>query len=200
MNPDPVKQERCELRKKQLLWVMDNFTEPVYTPDCANNMASLSDTFNVQDDIDLEGYNPCGITMTILNFEPINTSLSEFSNASVARIMRDMQCYLPKTLRMIGLWNPKSWNAGNSTIPEETMELMGNFSEWILCMKSRILNDFTTKYILGGKLQFLEIMKRRYKRQYSERTETTMETSESKEPIKLNINFTRLGTDEGSKS
>lgn len=179
---------------------MDNFTEPVYTPDCANNMASLSDTFNVQEDIDLEGYNPCGITMTILNFEPINTSLSEFSNASVARIMRDMQCYLPKTLRMIGLWNPKSWNAGNSTIPEETMELMSNFSEWILCMKSRILNDFTTKYILGGKLQFLEIMKRRYKRQYSERTETTMETSEPKEPIKLNINFTKLGADEGSKS
>lgn len=200
MNPNNQMQERCELRRKQLKWLMDNFTEPVYTPDCANNMASLSDTFNVQEDIDLEGYNPCGITMTILNFEPINTSLSEFSNASVARIMRDMQCYLPKTLRMIGLWNPKSWNAGNSTIPEETMELMGNFSEWILCMKSRILNDFTTKYILGGKLQFLEIMKRRYKRQYSERTETTMETSEPKEPIKLNINFTRLGADEGSKS
>lgn len=179
---------------------MENFTEPVYTPDCANNMASLSDTFNVQDDIEMEGYNPCGITMTILNFEPVNTSLSEFSNASVARIMRDMQCYLPKTLRQTGLWNPKSWNAGNSTISEETSELMNAFSEWILCMKSRILNDFTTKYILGGKPQFLEIMKRRYRKQYSDRIDTTVETSEPKEPIKLNINFSRLGADEGSKS
>lgn len=200
MNPNEQMQERCELRRSQLKWLMENFTEPVYTPDCANNMASLSDTFNVQDDNELEGYNPCGITMTILNFEPVNTSLSEFSNASVARIMRDMQCYLPKTLRMTGLWNPKSWNAGNSTIADETMELMSAFSEWILCMKSRILNDFTTKYILGGKPQFLEIMKRRYRKQYSDRIDTTVETSEPKEPIKLNINFSRLGTDEGSKS
>ena len=200
MNPNEQMQERCELRRSQLKWLMENFTEPVYTPDCANNMASLSDTFNVQDDIEMEGYNPCGITMTILNFEPVNTSLSEFSNASVARIMRDMQCYLPKTLRQTGLWNPKSWNAGNSTISEETSELMNAFSEWILCMKSRILNDFTTKYILGGKPQFLEIMKRRYRKQYSDRIDTTVETSEPKEPIKLNINFSRLGADEGSKS
>ena len=200
MNPNEQMQERCELRRSQLKWLMENFTEPVYTPDCANNMASLSYTFNVQDDIEMEGYNPCGITMTILNFEPVNTSLSEFSNASVARIMRDMQCYLPKTLRMAGLWNPKSWNAGNSTISEETSELMSAFSEWILCMKSRILNDFTTKYILGGKPQFLEIMKRRYRKQYSDRIDTTVETSEPKEPIKLNINFSRLGADEGNKS
>ena len=200
MNPNEQMQERCELRRSQLKWLMENFTEPVYTPDCANNMASLSDTFNVQDDIEMEGYNPCGITMTILNFEPVNTSLSEFSNASVARIMRDMQCYLPKTLRQTGLWNPKSWNVGNSTISEETSELMSAFSDWILCMKSRILNDFTTKYILQGKPQFLEIMKRRYRKQYSDRIDTTVETSEPKEPIKLNINFSRLGADEGSKS
>ena len=185
MNPNKQMQEKCELRRSQLKWLMENFTEPVYTPDCANNMASLSDTFNVQDDIELEGYNPCGITMTILNFEPIHTSLSEFSNASVARIMRDMQCYLPKTLRMTGLWNPKSWNAGNSTISEETSELMSAFSDWILCMKSRILNDFTTKYILNGKPQFLEIMKRRYRRQYSDRYEPVQDNQSNNTDVQI---------------
>lgn len=173
MNQDPVKQERCELRKKQLLWLMDNFTGPVYTPDCSNNMASLSDAFNIEDNNELEGYNACGLTMAILNYEPKNIKAYEMSYCGVATFMRNVQIYLPKFLRYkdITLWNPSSWTAGTSTIAESTIEIMDKFTNWLFSIKSRILDDFTVKYLMGGKLQYLEIMKRRYRRQYSEKYE-----------------------------
>lgn len=173
MNQDPVKQERCELRKKQLLWLMDNFTGPVYTPDCSNNMASLSDTFNIEDNNELEGYNACGLTMAILNYEPKNIKAYEMSYYGVATFMRNVQIYLPKFLRYkdITLWNPSSWSTGTSNVAESTIEIMDKFTNWLFSIKSRILDDFTVKYLMGGKLQYLEIMKRRYKRQYSEKYE-----------------------------
>ena len=179
MNQDPVKQERCELRKKQLLWLMDNFTGPVYTPDCSNNMASLSDTFNIEDNNELEGYNACGLTMAILNYEPKNIKAYEMSYYGVATFMRNVQIYLPKFLRYkdITLWNPSSWSTGTSNVAESTIEIMDKFTNWLFSIKSRILDDFTVKYLMGGKLQYLEIMKRRYRRQYSEKYEPELENT-----------------------
>jgi hypothetical protein len=60
---------------------------------------------------------------------------------------------------------------GTSTIAESTAEIMDKFTNWLFSMKSRILDDFTVKYLMGGKPQYLEVMKRRYKRQYSEKYE-----------------------------
>lgn len=198
--------KRKEKRNAQMSWVLENFNEPCYMPDCTNNMASLSNTFQISNDSDkdLIGYNPCGITMALINYEPKNTKATEMSYYGVVTFMRSIQFYLPDKLRSKTetnkLWNPRSFESQNSTLDNDTVELFEQMIDFIMGMKSRILDDLTVKYLMGGKLQFLEIMKRRYKRQYSERTETTMETSEPKEPIKLNINFTKMGADEGSKS
>jgi hypothetical protein len=39
-------------------------------------------------------------------------------------------------------------------------------------MRSRIEDELTTKFLLGGKLQFIETLKRRYKETWSEKTES----------------------------
>lgn len=204
MNQDPVKQERCELRKKQLLWLMDNFTGPVYTPDCSNNMASLSDAFNIEDNNELEGYNACGLTMAILNYEPKNIKAYEMSYYGVATFMRNVQIYLPKFLRYknITLWNPSSWSTGTSNVAESTTEIMDKFTNWLFSIKSRILDDFTVKYLMGGKLQYLEIMKRRYRRQYSDKPEQELEKNINigNDKVNLNISFSEITKEDESKS
>lgn len=187
MNQDPVKQERCELRKKQLLWLMDNFTGPVYTPECSNSMASLSDTFSLENSNELEGYNACGLTMAILNYEPKNPKASEMNYYGIATFMRNIQVYLPKFLRYkdITLWNPSSWTMGTSSIAESTAEIMDKFTNWLFSMKSRILDDFTVKYLMGGKPQYLEVMKRRYKRQYSEKYEPELVSTDNNTDVQI---------------
>ena len=173
-------------RNKQMQWLLDNFTEPVYTPDCTNNMASLSDTFSIPNTIDADmiGYNPCGITMTLLNYEPKTTKATEMSYYGVATVMRNLQPYLPNKLRpkdLYRLWNPRSFEPANSTFDETTVELLEQMMDWIMSMKGRILNDLTNKYMLGGKPQFLELLKRRYKTQYSEKMETVNENHDTVE-------------------
>ena len=49
-----IKQRKI-LRNKQMVWLLENFTEPNYMPDCTNNMASLSDTFQTNDVVDVIG-------------------------------------------------------------------------------------------------------------------------------------------------
>lgn len=187
MNQDPVKQERCELRRNQLIWIMDNFTGPVYVPECSNSMASLSDTFRLENNNELEGYNACGLTMAILNYEPKNTKATEMSYYGVATFMRNIQVYIPKFLRYkdITLWNPSSWSTGTSTISESTAEIMNKFTNWLFSMKSRILDDFTVKYLMGGKPQYLEIMKRRYRRQYSDKYEPELENTTNNTDVQI---------------
>ena len=183
---NPNIQSNCRLRQAQMKWLLENFVEPVYTPDCANNMASLSDTFSIPNNIDKNtiGYNPCGITMTLLNYEPKNTKATEMSYYGVATVMRNLQPYLPNKLRpkdIYKLWNPRSFEPANSTFDETTIELLEQMMDWIMSMKVRILNDLTNKYMLGGKNQYLELLKRRYKNQYSEKVETTNENHDTVE-------------------
>ena len=169
--------KRMILRNKQMKWLLENFVEPVYIPDCSNNMSSLSDTFSINNNIDTDtiGYNPCGITMTLLNYEPKNTKANEMSYYGVATVMRNLQSYLPIKLRSkvenYKLWNPRSFEPANSTFDSETVELLEQMIDWIMCMKLRIQNDLTNKYMLGGKVQYLELLKRRYKNNYSEKVE-----------------------------
>jgi len=47
--------------------------------------------------------------------------------------------------------------------------------EWYLEMKYRIMNDITFKYYTEGKIQYNEILKRRFKNEYSEKVEQTVQ-------------------------
>lgn len=191
--------KRKDTRNAQMAWLLENFTEPCYMPDCTNNMSSLSDTFQINDDLDKDmvGYNPCGITMALINYVPKNTKAPEMSYYGVATFMRSIQPYLPNKLRsrteIFKLWNPRSFEPANSTFDETTVELLEQMMDFIMGMKSRIADDLTNKYMLGGKPQFLEILKRRYKDNWSEKMETVNENHDTVEGgLKLNINFKQL--------
>lgn len=195
--------QRKALRNKQMAWLLENFTEPNYLPDCTNNMASLSDTFQTNDNVDKEflGYNPCGITMALINYNPTTTKATEMSYYGVATFMRNIQSYLPKKLRgnMNGLWNPRSFEPQNSTPDPDTVELLEQMIDFIMSMKSRIVDDLTCKYIVGGKPQMLEVLKRRAKATWTERIETQNENHDTVDGgFKLNINFKELKPDEGN--
>lgn len=174
---------RKEKRNAQMTWLLENFTEPCYMPDCTNNMASLSNTFQINDDLDedMVGYNPCGITMALINYEPKTTKAPEMSYYGVATFMRSIQQYLPNKLRsrteIYKLWNPRSFEPANSTFDETTVELLEQMIDFIRSMKSRIQDDLSNKYMLGGKPQYLELLKRRFKNQYSERTEQAVDAN-----------------------
>ena len=196
--------QRKALRNKQMAWLLENFTEPNYLPDCTNNMASLSDTFQTSDEVDkdFEGYNPCGITMALINYNPTTTKATEMSYYGVATFMRNVQSYLPKKLRSIGtkgIWNPRSFEPQNSTPDPDTVELLEQMIDFIMGMKSRIVDDLTCKYIVGGKPQMLEVLKRRAKATWTERIETQNENHDTVDGgFKLNINFKELKPDEGN--
>lgn len=87
-----VPQQRKKLRLEQVNWLLENYTEPEYMPDSTNNMATLSTTFEVDYDMDLEGYNPCGITMAILNYRTTwNNKTNDLTYYSAAAFMRNIQ-------------------------------------------------------------------------------------------------------------
>lgn len=173
--------KRKEKRNAQMSWLLENFTEPCYTPDCTNNMASLSNSFQINNNIDkdLIGYNPCGVTMALINYEPKNTKALEMSYFGVATFMRSIQPYLPNKLRSKTeshkLWNPRSFEPQNSTPDEDTIELFEQMIDFIMGMKSRIVDDLTCKYLIGGKTQMLEILKRRAKNGWTEKVEQSVE-------------------------
>lgn len=197
--------KRKEKRNAQMKWLLENFNEPCYMPECSNNMASLSNTFQINDNLDkdLIGYNPCGITMALINYEPKNTKATEMSYYGVATFMRSIQFYLPNKLRSktetFKLWNPCSFEPQNSTPDQDTIELLEQMIDFIMGMKSRIVDDLTCKYILNGKPQMLEVLKRRAKTTWTERIETQNENHDTVEGgFKLNINFKELKPDEGN--
>lgn len=173
--------KRMKHRNKIMKWLLENYTEPVYMPDCQNNMASLSDSFNIDNDISSEddGYNPCGITMSILNLNLNKFRTTEdVSYHGVATFMRNIDSYLPKKLRF-GTNATNAWCGRNfsnkETMSEETKELFDKVIDMLMQMKTRIENDLTCKYYMGGKIQHIEILKRRFKNTWSEKIETDNE-------------------------
>lgn len=53
-------------------------------------------------------------------------------------------------------------------------------------MKHQIMNDITFKYYMSGKIQFNELLKRRFKNEYSEKIENDV-TANVESDNKINI-------------
>jgi hypothetical protein len=64
---------------------------------------------------------------------------------------------------------------------EDTKRTLDKLISMLQMMKARIENDCTCKYMLGGKPQFLEVLKRRYKDNWSEKMETVNENHDTVE-------------------
>lgn len=166
--------KNCKLRQKQMRYLLDNMSEPDFSLiECSN---ALNDTFNTSE----ETLNTAGITFRILNSQGFGTGKHSSNTlptwASVAVFMANIQCYLPKSLQTkqnpFRLWRRNSFQQNDiQTIAEDTQELLDDMCDWLETMKRKIQDYITARYFREGKIQYIEMLKRRYKDEWSEKVE-----------------------------
>lgn len=169
-----------KLRNKQMRFILENLTEPDLS--MMGSSTSIADSFGIDEDKG-EEFNTQGITWRILNSQGFGNgdhdSNREPTYMSVAFFMRDIQMYLPKSLRPkkngYQLWKKGSFNATN-TFAEETTELLDQMVEWLWRMKNTIEDLLASRYYVNGKPHHLEMLKRRYKNDWSEKIEQSVDS------------------------
>ena len=172
--------KNCERRQKQMRYILENMSEPDFS--LIECQGSLNDSFNIADQS--ENLNTAGITWRILNSQGFGTG-SHDSNTppswgSVANFMAHIQYYLPKSLRTsqnpYRLWSRNSFQQNETQIiAEDTQELLNDMCDWLEMMKRKIQDYITAHYYREGKMQYCEILKRRFKDEWSERNEQKVE-------------------------
>ena len=182
--------QAARVRQKQMQYILDNLTEPDFSLiECPKQLA---DEFNMDD---REVLNCAGITWRILNSQGFGSgqhaSSTPPSYGSVANFMRDIQCYLPKSLQSKRpadkLWSHWSFQPTN-TLAEKTKELLDQMVDWLIMMRQKIEDYITARYYRDGRMNHLEILKRRYKDDWSEKIEQSVD-AEVKEDTTININI-----------
>ena len=169
----------CKLRQKQMQYILDNLSEPDFSLiECPKQIA---DEFNMDD---REVLNGAGITWRILNTQGFgngqHNSSTPPSYGSVANFMRDIQCYLPKSLQSRRpaekLWSHYSFQVNDTQkFAEKTKELLDQMVEWLIVMRQKIEDYITARYYRDGRINHLEILKRRYKDDWSEKIEQSVD-------------------------
>lgn len=171
--------QAAKLRQKQMQYILDNLTEPDFSLiECPKQIA---DEFNMDN---REVLNGAGITWRILNTQGFGSgqhnSSTPPSYGSVANFMRDIQCYLPKSLQSRRpaekLWSHYSFQVNDTQkFAEKTKELLDQMVEWLIVMRQKIEDYITARYYRDGRLNHLEILKRRYKDDWSEKFEQSVD-------------------------
>lgn len=171
--------QAAKLRQKQMQYILDNLTEPDFSLiECPKQIA---DEFNIDD---REVLNGAGITWRILNTQGFgngqHNSSTPPSYGSVANFMRDIQCYLPKSLQSRRpaekLWSHYSFQVNDTQkFAEKTKELLDQMVEWLIVMRQKIEDYITARYYRDGRINHLEILKRRYKDDWSEKIEQSVD-------------------------
>lgn len=170
-----LNRQRMKKRIAQMQFLLKEFTKPVVYVDGMGEM-----------EYDTNGYSPTGITMTIINF--MSKSPNGFNYTTVSSFMAKIQSYLPKDLRITTisrqrkdkrespLWNPRNINNTKpDEIGEETKEYLDQMIDWLYDMKMKCMNSLTFDYLTKGKPQYIEVLKRRYKDEYSEKVEQSVQ-------------------------
>ena len=144
-------------RKAQLEFLL-TIDEPVLGPVCK----------------DADGFSITGITLSILNHgRPASYKEGNVTLYSIITFMRDIQQYLPTRLRKSHSACHELWSRRQSLdeFADDTRVLLERVADWFDNMRSSILNILSSEYYCEGKNQYLELLKRRYKDQYSEKVE-----------------------------
>ena len=174
-------QRNCALRQKQMRYILENMSEPNFAMIESND--TLSGTFNLANHDTL---NTAGITWRILNSQGFGNgehkSNTPPSWGSVANFMASIQDYLPSNLRTkqnpYRLWSHWSFQKNaTQVIAEYTQELLNDMCDWLENMKKKIEDHVSARYFREGKPQYIEVLKRRYKDEWSERTEQNIDAN-----------------------
>jgi hypothetical protein len=96
--------------------------------------------------------------------------------------MASIQDYLPKSLRTkqnpYRLWSYRSFQQNDTQIiADDTQELLNDMCDWLMTMKTKIEDYITSHYFREGRMNHLEILKRRFKDEWSERTEQNIDAN-----------------------
>ena len=178
----------CKTRQKQMKYLMENMIEPDFS-------LLVSKSVDVDDD----ALNTAGITFRILNSQGFGNG-SHNSNTpptwgSVANFMASIQDYLPKSLRTkqnpYRLWSHRSFQQNDTqVISEDTQELLNDMCDWLFKMKYKVEDYIASRYFREGKINHLETLKRRFKDDWSERTEQQVDATI--QDNKIDISFEKL--------
>lgn len=121
------------------------------------------------------GLSLTGITMTILNHGRATSKDNDGNTSlySIITFMRDIQQYLPYDLRPSDKKCRDLWSRKQSVedFSDNVQDLLRQVADWYDAMKKAIMNTLSSEYYCEGKMQYIELLKRRYKEQYSEKVE-----------------------------
>ena len=171
----------CKTRQKQMRYILDNMSEPNFAMIESND--TLNGAFNLAPHDTL---NTAGITWRILNSQGFGNgehkSNTPPSWGSVANFMANIQDFLPSNLRTkqnpYRLWSRHTLRDNDTqVISDETRELLNDMCDWLENMKKKIEDHVTARYFREGKPQYIEMLKRRYKDEWSERTEQQVDAN-----------------------
>lgn len=175
----------CKTRRKQMKYLMDNMIEP--------DFALIDDKPVDEND---EALNTAGITYRILNSQGFGNGAHSSNTlpswGSVANFMASIQDYLPKSLRTkqnpYRLWSHYSFQQNDTqVIAEDTQELLNDMCDWLFKMKTRIEDCIASRYFRNGRVNHLETLKRRFKDDWSERTERQVDATVQDTELKVII-------------
>lgn len=175
----------CKTRQKQMKYLMDNMIEPNF---------ALIDHKSVDENDEV--LNTAGITYRILNSQGFGSGAHSSNTlpswGSVANFMASIQDYLPKSLRTkqnpYRLWSYYSFQQNNTqVIAEDTQELLNDMCDWLFRMKTKIEDHIASSYFRNGRVNHLETLKRRFKDDWSERTEQQVDATVQDTELKVII-------------
>ena len=158
----------CDTRQKQMRYLLEHMKEPNF---------ALINGIEVDEG---RGLNTAAITFRILNTSGYGGSPRNSSNpptyGSIANFMASIQDYFPRELRSTNepkrLWSFRSFqDNGQQQFSKATRELLDEMVEWLHGMRNKIEDFLASKYYREGKFNQLEVLKRRFKDEWSERTE-----------------------------
>ena len=158
----------CDTRQKQMRYLLEHMKEPNF---------ALINGIEVDEG---KGLNTAAITFRILNTSGYGGMPRNSSNlptyGSIANFMASIQDYFPRELRSANepkrLWGFRSFqDNGQQQFSKETRELLDEMVEWLHGMRNKIEDFLASKYYREGKFNQLEVLKRRFKDEWSERTE-----------------------------
>jgi hypothetical protein len=178
-------------------FILDNIKDPEMG--MLQSFSPLAASFDMEGDIE-EEVNIVGITWRILNcngFGGSGHTQDRPSYMTVARFMNDIQDYLPASIKYNEkkradrratksykrstsgkLWSEHSFIESQvDNISEETRVLLDGMCDWLVMMKNKIEDKLTSMFFINGRNHHLEMLKRRYKSEWTEKVEQAIDTT-----------------------
>lgn len=176
-----------DCRIKQMEYLMANLSEPVIS-----RAEAKSGEFN-----------KTGICLRILNTKLFKNrkhaqpgDTDTFTIDNVPWFMSTIQSYLPKEMRFDSDWASPLWQANGykfDRVAEDTQECLDRFVDWLNILREKIQDMLALDYYEDNTANKLEILKRRYKNNWSDKVEYAVDADvDAKSDTSLNINISEV--------